>query len=80
MQYQYQMRPNLYVANALNAFNNSKLQTGGNSIYKKINLYVLVVNIAIVYGIASFYYILMTAFIPNNSVFIFLSFLPCSIA
>ena len=63
MQYQYQMRPNLYMANALNAFNSNQIGggSGSSSKYNKMNVNVIVINIALVYGIASLYYILMTS-------------------
>ena len=40
--------------------------SSGSSIYKKMNINVIVINIALEYGIASLYYIIMTAFLENE--------------
>ena len=65
MQYQYQMKPNLYTLNTFNSSNS--LNQIGSGKYSKINVYVIILNIALVYGIASLYYILMTAFTDTHN-------------
>ena len=63
MQYQYQMKPNLYTLNTFNSSNSlHSLNQIGSGKYSKMNVYVILLNIALAYGIASLYYIIMTAF------------------